>query len=101
MAAGTRSRGSPSPLRRRRPVPALPGAFAAALSRDFPADFVSTDPGDHATIGRDWTKVIAPDPSAMALPRSTAEVSRLLRLCAAHAVPVVPSGGRTGLAGGA
>jgi FAD/FMN-containing dehydrogenase len=80
---------------------ALPAAFAAALSRDFPADTVSTDPGDLATYGRDWTRVIEPAPVAVALPRSTAEVSRLLRLCAEHQVPVVPSGGRTGLAAGA
>jgi FAD/FMN-containing dehydrogenase len=80
---------------------ALPDAFAAALARDFPADFVSTDAGDLATYGRDWTRVIEPSPAAVALPRSTVEVSRLLRLCAEHAVAVVPSGGRTGLAGGA
>ena len=82
----------------------LPGAFAAfaaAVARDFPADFLSTDPGDLATYGRDWTRVLEPAPVAVALPRSTAEVSRLLRLCAEHHVPVVPSGGRTGLAAGA
>jgi FAD/FMN-containing dehydrogenase len=82
-------------------VTSLPADFAAALSRDFPADFVSTDPGDLSTYGRDWTRVHTPDPAAIALPRSTEEVSRLLRLCAAHRVPVVPSGGRTGLAAGA
>jgi FAD/FMN-containing dehydrogenase len=79
----------------------LPGAFAAALARDFPADFVSTDAGDLATYGRDWTRVVEPAAAAVALPRSTAEVARLLRLCAEHRVPVVPSGGRTGLAAGA
>ncbi len=79
----------------------LPGAFAAALSASFPADFLTTDPGDLSTYGRDWTRDIAPAPSAVALPRTTAEVSRLLRLCSVHGVPVVPSGGRTGLAGGA
>src|SRR6185437_8011155 len=56
---------------------------------------------DLATFGRDWTKVIDPAPAAIALPRSTSEVSRLLRLTAAHGIPVVPSGGRTGLAAGA
>jgi FAD/FMN-containing dehydrogenase len=82
-------------------MPALPEAFAAAVARDFPADFITTDPGDLATYGRDWTTVFAPSPSAVALPRSTLEVSRLLRLSAEHKVPVVPSGGRTGLAAGA
>jgi FAD/FMN-containing dehydrogenase len=37
----------------------------------------------------------------VALPRTTEEVARLLALCNQHRVAVVPSGGRTGLAGGA
>jgi FAD/FMN-containing dehydrogenase len=82
-------------------MPSLPEAFAAAIARDFPPDFLSTDPGDLATFGRDWTKVVDPAPAAVALPRTTDEVSRLLRLAAAHRVAVVPSGGRTGLAAGA
>jgi FAD/FMN-containing dehydrogenase len=79
----------------------LPEAFLAAIAADFPPDFLTRDPGDLATFGRDWTKVHEPRPAAIALPRSTDEVSRLLRLCSAHRVAVVPSGGRTGLAGGA
>ncbi len=66
--------------------------FLAAIRRDFPADFLTVDPAERAEYGRDWTKVIAPDPSAIAFPRSTDEVSRLLALCSAHGVPVVPSG---------
>jgi FAD/FMN-containing dehydrogenase len=54
-----------------------------------------------AEYGRDWTKVHAPAPSLLVRPRTTDEVSRLLRLAHEHLVPVVPSGGRTGLAGGA
>ncbi|APR87876.1 D-2-hydroxyglutarate dehydrogenase [Minicystis rosea] len=79
----------------------LPEAFANAIALDFPADFLSTEPGDLATFGRDWTKVIEPRPAAIASPRTTAEVSRLLRLAQEHRVAVVPSGGRTGLAAGA
>ena len=80
---------------------ALPEAFVAAIVREFSADFLLTDEADRRTYGRDWTKVIEPAPSAIALPRSTNEVSRLLRLCSEHGVSVVPSGGRTGLAAGA
>jgi FAD/FMN-containing dehydrogenase len=79
----------------------LPAAFAQAIERDFPADFLSVDPADLTTFGRDWTRVFEPSPSAVALPRSTEEVARLLRLCSEHRLPVVPSGGRTGLAAGA
>jgi FAD/FMN-containing dehydrogenase len=82
-------------------MPELPAAFAADVAREFPRDFLSLDPADMAEYGRDWTRVIAPAPSAVALPRTTDEVSRLLRLCARSRVPVVPSGGRTGLAAGA
>lgn len=80
---------------------ALPTPFLDALKRDFPTDFASTDPGDLETYGRDWTRVYAPAPSLLVRPRSTDEVSRFLKLASAHRVAVVPSGGRTGLAGGA
>jgi FAD/FMN-containing dehydrogenase len=79
----------------------LPSELLAAVSRDFPADFLSFDAADLTTYGRDWTQVLAPRPVAIAFPRSTDEVAALLRLCSAHDVAVVPSGGRTGLAGGA
>lgn len=79
----------------------LPRPFLERVAADFPADFLSLDPSDLAEYGKDWTKVYAPAPGAVAFPRTTAEVSRLLRLCHEHAVAVVPSGGRTGLAGGA
>jgi FAD/FMN-containing dehydrogenase len=62
---------------------------------------LSTDPEDLATYGRDWTKVYEPAPCAIVFPKSTAEVSAILAACTAHGVPVVPSGGRTGLAAGA
>jgi FAD/FMN-containing dehydrogenase len=83
-----------------RPAPPPP-PFFEALSRGFPADLVTRDPADLAEYGRDWTRVVDPAPCAVALPRSTDEVSRLVKVCAAHDVAMVPSGGRTGLAGGA
>jgi FAD/FMN-containing dehydrogenase len=79
----------------------LPADFVAALGRDFPADFTTREPGDLAEYGKDWTKVTPPAPSAIALPRTTDEVSRLVVLANRHRVAIVPSGGRTGLAGGA
>jgi FAD/FMN-containing dehydrogenase len=79
----------------------LPVTMLTLLARDFPADFLSDDEHDRIEYGRDWTRVYAPNPSAIAFPRSTDEVSRLLAACSAHRVAVVPSGGRTGLAGGA
>ncbi|MDP9033649.1 MAG: FAD-binding oxidoreductase [Myxococcota bacterium] len=76
-------------------------AFFEALGRSFTPDLVTRDPNDLAEYGRDWTRVVDPAPCAVALPRTTDEVARLVRLCAQHDVAIVPSGGRTGLAGGA
>ena len=79
----------------------LPAAFLDSLKADFAADFSSSEPQDLATYGKDWTKVFTPNASLLVRPRSTAEVSRFMKLASAYSVHVVPSGGRTGLAGGA
>ena len=79
----------------------MPSAFRTALSAALDASQISDDPGDLATYGRDWTRVYAPAPSLVVFPRTTEEVSAVLRTASAHQVAVVPSGGRTGLAGGA
>lgn len=76
-------------------------AFFARITQEFPADFLSRDEADLREYGKDWTKVYPPRPSAIAFPRTTDEVSRVVKLCAEHGVAIVPSGGRTGLAGGA
>jgi len=83
------------------PASALPADFLRAIAEGFPTDFLTREPGELQEYGRDWTRVYTPAPSAVALPRSTEEVARLLALCHQHRVAVVPSGGRTGLAGGA
>jgi FAD/FMN-containing dehydrogenase len=50
----------------------------------------------------DWmVRLTEGAPVAVVRPRSTAEVSAVLRTCHAAGVPVVPQGGLTGLAGGA
>lgn len=75
--------------------------FFTALKRDFAADFGSSEPSDLANWGRDWTKVFTAAPSLIVWPRSTDEVVRLVKLANQFDVALVPSGGRTGLAGGA
>ncbi|MBX7100496.1 MAG: FAD-binding oxidoreductase [Myxococcaceae bacterium] len=75
--------------------------FAEEVRAQLGDGVLSVDASDLETYGRDWTKVFAPRAAYLARPRSTAEVSSLLKLCSAHGVKVVPSGGRTGLAGGA
>ncbi len=51
--------------------------------------------------GRDWTRVFAPSPAAVVFPRSTQQVQELVRLANEQGLALVPSGGRTGLSGGA
>ncbi|HEY8086811.1 MAG TPA: FAD-binding oxidoreductase [Polyangiaceae bacterium] len=78
-----------------------PPAFFEQLVRELPADAVTREAADLAEYGRDWTRVVDPAPCAVAFPRTTADVVRVVKACAAHRVGLVPSGGRTGLAGGA
>lgn len=67
----------------------------------FPSDFITFAPEELATYGRDWTRVYDAAPAAVVFPRSSEDVSSLLKLCSSHGIAVVPSGGRTGLSGGA
>lgn len=79
----------------------LPEAFERALRGELAANCLSTDPADLLEYGRDWTREHEPAPAAIAFPRTTAEVARLVALAGEAGVALVPSGGRTGLAGGA
>lgn len=51
--------------------------------------------------GRDWTRFWTPAPCAVAFPRSTEDVVELVRWARRSGTGLVPSGGRTGLSGGA
>lgn len=51
--------------------------------------------------GCDWTKQWQPDPLAIVLPKSLEEVQALVLWANENQVSLVPSGGRTGLSGGA
>lgn len=69
--------------------------------KSFPRDRWSTDPADLAHFGEDWTHPERPNPCAVFFPRAKEEVVALVKLAARHRVGIVPSGGRTGLSGGA
>ncbi len=56
-------------------------------------------PEDCQPWQRDWLDQYGELPLGVARPKSTAEVSDVLRLCYAEGVPVVPQGGNTGLVG--
>lgn len=73
----------------------------ADLSQIVGAANVRTSPSDLESYGRDWTRLHTPKPLLAVLPGDTAEVSRVVQYCHTHRLSMVPSGGRTGLAGGA
>jgi FAD/FMN-containing dehydrogenase len=75
--------------------------FVRNLAEALGADVITTDEAEVLEHGRDWTRVHTPNPLALARPKTVAQVSEILRRCNDAGVPVVPSGGRTGLAGGA
>ncbi|MFG2566240.1 FAD-binding oxidoreductase [Streptomyces sp. NPDC048567] len=68
----------------------------------LPTGRVLTDPDLLAVHRRDEGDLCAAGtPLAVVRPRDTAEVAATVRVAAAHGVPVVPQGARTGLAGAA
>jgi len=71
------------------------------LRRQLPGLRLTTDPAELEHYGRDWTRRWVPAPLAIALPTSVDEVQAIVRWAKAEGVAVVPSGGRTGLSGGA
>ena len=72
-----------------------------SLLQSCPSLRLKTDPADLEHYGRDWTRRWTPNPLAIALPGTVEEVQAVVRWANEHAVAVVPSGGRTGLSGGA
>ncbi|MBT2768348.1 FAD-binding oxidoreductase [Stenotrophomonas sp. ISL-67] len=72
-----------------------------SLLQDCPGLRLTTEPAELEHYGRDWTRRWTPAPLAIALPASVEQVQAILRWASAQNVAVVPSGGRTGLSGGA
>ena len=73
----------------------------AELLAAAPGLRLKTDAGDLEHYGRDWTRRWTPAPLAIALPASVEEVQAIVRWAHANQIALVPSGGRTGLSGGA
>jgi FAD/FMN-containing dehydrogenase len=81
--------------------PVLSDRVLQALAAIVGADKVRTQPDDLQTFGRDWTRAFPPAPSAIVFPRSVEQVQAVVKLANAEHLGIVPSGGRTGLSGGA
>lgn len=63
------------------------------------SQFVLLSDSERKEYGQDWTRTPG-QAGVVVLPKSTDEVSKVLKLASEHHVSVIPSGGRTGLAGG-
>ncbi len=62
---------------------------------------VSDDPAVLDNYGHDETPNLSADPGAVVFPRSIEQVQKIVRFANETATPLVPSGGRSGLSGGA
>ncbi|MEM9101291.1 MAG: FAD-binding oxidoreductase [Pseudomonadota bacterium] len=56
---------------------------------------------DRQHYGKDWTNFYPPAPSVIVFPRSTDDVKKIVLWANEQEIALVPSGGRTGLSGGA
>lgn len=79
----------------------MPDPRLTSLQTALPGLRLLTDAADLEHYGRDWTRRWTPAPLAIALPERVEDVLAIVRWANAQGVAIVPSGGRTGLSGGA
>ncbi|MFU8815579.1 MAG: FAD-binding oxidoreductase, partial [Pseudomonadales bacterium] len=75
--------------------------MSQVLDEQFSPRQVRRDAEALAKWGCDWTRSFPVAPSAVVFPESIDDVVRLVRIANAQGLALVPSGGRTGLSGGA
>ncbi|MFM0369292.1 FAD-binding oxidoreductase [Paraburkholderia aspalathi] len=73
----------------------------ASLQTELGADAVLSAEADLDGFTEDWRGRFKAPALCVALPSTAPQVSAVVRLCAAHGVPVLPQGGNTSLCGGA
>ncbi|HIG42218.1 MAG: FAD-binding oxidoreductase [bacterium] len=72
-----------------------------ALTRIVGAENLADDSLSKDKYGLDWTRFYSADPEIIVFPRSIEMVQQLVKFANENDLPLVPSGGRTGLSGGA
>src|SRR5262249_44264693 len=75
-------------------------ACRAALAEALGPSALKTDPDVLSDYGKDESDLGTTPADLVVLPRTTEEVSRVLKIARAHRVPVTPSGARSGKSGG-
>lgn len=78
-----------------------PAAFLDEAASLLGPRGLTSDPDKMNAWLTDWRGRYTGRALALASPASTAEVAALVKLAAAHGVPIVPQGGNSGMAGGA
>ncbi|MDZ4394798.1 FAD-linked oxidase C-terminal domain-containing protein [Cypionkella sp.] len=81
-------------------IVARKSAIVAKLRAVLPPDAVISDPAETRAYECDALTAYRCAPLVAVLPRTTAEVAAILRICHEDGVPVVPRGAGTSLAGG-
>jgi FAD/FMN-containing dehydrogenase len=82
-------------------VTSLTPQIAREIAAIVGTDQLLQDSDSALRYGRDWTRVQQPRPCAVVLPNTVEEVQALVKLAGREQLALVPSGGRTGLSGGA
>jgi len=72
-----------------------------AFSNIVGSQYILTDADDLQFYGVDRCAQFSPSPIAIVFPKSIDEIQQLVQYAMQHSVALVPSGGRTGLSGGA
>lgn len=67
----------------------------------LPEPNISTDAESLSTYARDWTKNIDTRAGAVVFPETSEQVAKIVKFARSRKIGLVPSGGRTGLSGGA
>lgn len=79
----------------------IDATFLEAIRSTLKDGELFTDQDTRSAYGHDETEDLQHPPEVVVRPRTTAEVSAVMRLCHQASIPVTPIGGRTGLSGGA
>ncbi len=75
--------------------------FTSQIEAIVGSDHLLTDASDLDTYGQDWSRLYPPAPSFIVKPANTEQVAKIVALAYKNKMAIVPSGGRTGLSGGA
>ncbi|MCY4658088.1 MAG: FAD-binding oxidoreductase, partial [Gammaproteobacteria bacterium] len=76
-------------------------SLAQQLARCLDSSQIAVDNESLNIWGTDWTRSFSINPSAIVFPKTTEQIVELVKLAPELGISLVPSGGRTGLSGGA